>query len=157
MPTILVVVWALIILLFGYSLWIDKSEENNDLEMETTIGTPAQSELVNANPLDGMTEEQIDTARIRDSKRLADIKRLHGALNRYREDNENFPEALAQLIPDYIDAVPQNPNPGGKPYTYTGIGSSPFMYYDLSYILEAGVEGINPGLHVASPGGIATP
>ena len=156
-PIILVVVWALIIVLFGYSMWVSKTNNNsNALLEETTIG-PSEETNTNTSLIANMTEEQRNQALIRDSLRLADMKKFRSILESYKEDNDHYPEVLDNLVPDYLDEIPNNPSPGGQEYVYTGIGSKPYSYYDLSYVLEVGAEGISPGMHIASPGGIATP
>ena len=85
------------------------------------------------------------------------MKMLRATLESYRDDNEHYPELIEDLVPDYLESLPQNPGPGGQPYVYTGIGSKPYSYYDMSYTLEVGAEGIEPGMHIVSPGGLATP
>lgn len=157
-PVILGVVWILIILLFGYSIWVEKDNEtDNTIYDETTFisGSDANTETI--QPAEQLTEEETNQARIRDSKRFSDIMRFRSALESYRVDNGNYPESLENLIPDYTDYLPQNPTPYGSTYVYTGIGTRPYSYYDLSYTLEVGVEGIDPGLHIATPSGPATP
>ena len=153
-PIILVVVWGAIIALFSYSLLANKDTDAVPVTnlVETTIdATP----VINAAPK--MTDAQIQQSRIRDTIRLNDMRSLRSALQEYNNDNGNYPEELDNLIPDYMETLPQNPVPGGQTYVYTGIGSKPYSYYDMTYELEVGAEGINPGLHVTSPGGIATP
>ncbi|MFA5134165.1 MAG: hypothetical protein WC505_00035 [Patescibacteria group bacterium] len=157
-PVMLIVVWAFIIGLFAYSLWLDQDDENaNELLPETTLSSNADAEPVNDNPAVNMTDEERLQAESRDNKRLTDMKMLRIMLESYRDDNGNYPETLDALVPDYLEVIPSNPGPGGQPYTYTGIGSKPYAYYDMSYWLEVGLEGIAPGMHVMSPGGLATP
>ncbi len=156
MPVILVVVWVFIIVLFGYSLWQDKSDESSDDTFfeETTI-VPAIN--TNTRLADNMTDEQKNQARIRDSMRLSHMRMLQSTFQSYYDDNEYYPEYIENLVPDYLESLPQNPGPGGQAYVYTGIGSKPFSYYDMSYVLEVGADGIGPGMHIMSPSGIATP
>ncbi len=45
------------------------------------------------------------------------VTRLVVALNRYEMRNGKLPEALEQLVPEYIDSVPRDPY-DGKPFRY---------------------------------------
>lgn len=156
MPVILVVVWVLIIMLFGYGIWQDKSDESsNDISFEETTIAPAAN--TNTTPADNMTDEQKNQARIRDSMRLSHMRMLQSILQSYYDDNEYYPEYIKNLVPDYLESLPQNPGPGGRAYVYTGIGSKPYSFYDMSYVLEVGADGIGSGMHIMSPSGIATP
>ncbi|MFA6097928.1 MAG: hypothetical protein WCV50_03970 [Patescibacteria group bacterium] len=160
LPVILVVVWVAIIGLFAYSVWSGKQDKNENNYDEIALTSPenTNSEEISAPAVNvNMTEDEKTQARIRDSKRLSDMKRLRSILDEYRSKNGYYPEELENIVPDYIDALPQNPGPGGQPYVYNGIGSKPYTYYALSYELEVGDEGIDPGLHIAAPGSIAEP
>jgi len=154
-PIILVVVWVLIIVLFGYSLWQDKSDESSDDIMAGESTAVSDTANTNTASVEEMTEEQRDQALLRDTKRLSDMKLFRVTLETYRSDNGNYPETLDDLIPDYAEFLPRDPL--GQPYVYTGIGSKPYTYYDMSYNLEVGAEGIEAGMHIASPNGLATP
>jgi len=154
-PAILIVVWTVIIILFGYSMWVDKTSENANKEFEDTIVSPTEKETTIASPPVNMTDEQRGQAQIRDTLRINDMKKLRSAIGLYFEDNENYPETFNVLVPNYLDEIPDNPFPGGQTYVYTGIGSKPFAYYEISYSLEVGTEGIGPGVHVASPDSVA--
>jgi len=148
-PSILIFVWVLIIILFGYSLWIDKDDTNtNTTATKTTIESPDADEVAEAIE---MTEQQREQARVRDGIRIEHIKSFRSALESYNADHGKYPEAVVDLIPDYLESIPENPSPGGLAYNYTGIGSSPFRYYEIAYKLEVGIENISSGLHVASP------
>jgi len=149
MPTILIFVWILIIALFGYSLLIDKDDTDANTTLTgTTIESPDAEEV--AETIE-MTEQQKEQAQVRDGIRIEHVKLFRTALATYHGDNEKYPETVAELVPDYLESIPENPSPGGLTYNYTGIGSSPFRYYEFAYKLEVGVENISAGLHVASP------
>ncbi len=148
-PSILVFVWVLIIILFGYSLWIDKDDTNtNTTATKTTIEPPDADEVAAAAE---MTEQQKEQALVRDGIRIEHVKSFRTALATYYGENEKYPETVADLVPDYLESIPENPSPGGLTYNYTGIGSSPFRYYEFAYKLEVGTQNISAGLHVASP------
>lgn len=147
-PAILVFVWILIAVLFGYSLWVEKDSNTNTAPTETTIESPDAEEVAEAIE---MTEQQRKQALVRDGIRIEHVKSFRTALATYHGDNEKYPETVADLVPDYLESIPENPSPGGLTYNYTGIGSSPFRYYEFAYKLEVGVENISAGLHVASP------
>jgi hypothetical protein len=95
-------------------------------------------------------------AKTRDLKRISDIRQIQSALTVYFQEKAEYPGTLSELVPDYLGGIPANPTPGGANYTYTPIGTSPYKFYDLSYTLEVGVEDIEAGQRVATPGGIAT-
>lgn len=101
--------------------------------------------------------EESASAQKRDEQRLEDIKRIRAALEKYKNENGNYPDDYPQLTPRYLSAWPTNPTPGGAEYVYTPIGSLPASYYDLSYVLESGAEGVEAGDHIAGPDGIAVP
>jgi len=154
-PAILAVVWVLIIALFGYSVWVDKTNGNtNEALGETTI-SPVEKETTITSPPVNMTDEQRSQAQIRDNIRLTGIKKLRSALTSYFENNDFYPSTLDDLMSDYLDEIPHNPFPGGQEFVYTGIGVEPYSYYEISYALEVGTEGINSGIHVASPDAVA--
>ena len=152
---ILVIVGIAVILLFGYAWWQSQSDGDNDAvdNINDSIGDAINNNSTPAGA--NITNEQREQARILDSKRLADIRIIQSALEEYKKGEKNYPEAIDSLKPDYLEIVPNDPT--GAPYVYTGIGSSPYTYYDLSYYLEVGAEGVEAGSHTASPGGIATP
>lgn len=63
----------------------------------------------------GSTPEDIDNekpiAQRRDEKRYTDAATINWALYNYYNDHKKLPDYLAQLIPDYLDAIPQAPLP----------------------------------------------
>ncbi|HCJ52124.1 MAG: hypothetical protein A2898_03525 [Candidatus Kerfeldbacteria bacterium RIFCSPLOWO2_01_FULL_48_11] len=122
---------------------------------EGTVNTNTIIDLsqVNAN----LTGDELVQAQTRDEKRVNDIRSIQAALEKYKNDKGAYPEALTGVVPDYLDGLPGNPSPGGITYTYTPIGSAPYTYYDLSYVLEVGVDDITIGDHSATPDGVATP
>ncbi len=125
----------------------------DDSNINTAENVPVDP-LVNAN-LSQAERQQIE---VRDSKRLSDMRKLQAALEKYKADNSGaYPTQLIDLVPKYISGLPGNPAPGGITYTYTPIGTSPYTFYDLSYVLELGAEGVGPGQHSATPEGVAAP
>lgn len=157
-PLILVVVWALIIVLFGFALYQDDSDTDAAyVPVEPQIESPTDEQEEELARVSEMTEEQKEQARGRDLIRLEHMRQLMSALADYNEDNGNYPDDFDNLVPDYISSVPVNPDPGGMVYNYTGIGTKPYSYYEMAYRLEVGTDGIGPGMHIASPDGIAYP
>ena len=55
--------------------------------------------------------------RARDDTRKNDIKNVQQQLETYFHDENAYPDALADLVPDYLAAVPSDPQ--GNAYTYT--------------------------------------
>lgn len=129
--------------------------ENENLNENTNQVTNENANLgvEEAEP----TVESQSEAEARDTQRLAHVRIIQAAIGLYKTDNGHYPDSFSDLMPDYLLAWPANPTPGGADYVYTPIGSLPAQYYDLSYELEVGTEGIIEGMHVANPDGIAVP
>lgn len=121
--------------------------------VDTNTNEVVDLEQVNVN----LTSEERTAAKGRDTQRLADIKKIQDALESYKKDKNSYPETLEELVSAYISTLPENPSPGGEPYTYTPIGTQPYNYYDISYTLEVGVDDVTLGAHTANPEGVAKP
>ncbi len=78
-------------------------------------------------------DSAIETGDVGDDQRSA--IRLHIALNNYRMKNEKYPDTLDQLVPDYFESVPVDPNTA-EPYVYSIDGES--------FILGAAASGTAP-------------
>jgi hypothetical protein len=159
MPVMMVIVGIAIIGLFGYSVW---AEKNKDAKASNENAGSVNIEVTNERgissvPPQQMSETEREQGRLRDAQRLSDIKKIRTALDAYKADEDAYPESLSALIPKYISFIPVNPAPGGIEYSYTPIGSAPFTFYDMSYSLEVGAEGLEYGDHTASPDSIANP
>ena len=160
--TALVIIIVAIIIGLGigsYFIFFQK-KTNNTNSIATVNSNATNNSFVpdNYNPaIANMAPEQKVQAESRDSKRLSDIRSLQTALDAYNKKNDGYPEKLTDLLSGYINAIPGNPNPGGIIYTYTPIGTSPYAFYDLGYVLEVGAEGLEQGFHTASPNGLAVP
>ncbi|MFA5107713.1 MAG: hypothetical protein WC497_05310 [Patescibacteria group bacterium] len=111
---------------------------------------------VNREPSISKDSPLYPVALARDTKRVADMRVLMDALTAYFNENGNYPESLTALLPDRIDFIPENPNPGGEPYVYTPIGTAPYNFYSLVYTLEVGTDDIAPGPHEATPQGLVS-
>jgi prepilin-type N-terminal cleavage/methylation domain-containing protein len=111
---------------------------------------------------------QSSRARARDSKRLADVKQLQGALSLYNHDADTYP-ATADMTPGatlsyggtvYMATIPEPPLPddgcsGSTEYTYTLIpGSGDQTSYTIEYCLGSETSGVPAGLNTATPAGI---
>jgi len=148
------------LVLFGLALWTSQDKKAANELGESSLANANDENIGQTNinaVIAQMTEEQKEQARIKDSKRLADIRSLRDALDKYKKDFGSYPKDLSLLKPRYIEELPVNPTPGGQNYVYTPIGTEPYSIYDLSYSLEIGVEGVGPGEHIASSDGLATP
>ena len=57
----------------------------------------------------------------RDSRRKTDLEQIRQALETYRSENFAYPatSSLADLVPDYIAALPTDPKEGTAGYVYT--------------------------------------
>ncbi|GEM_PF-1644444 len=157
---VLIGVCIFALVLFGLALWTnqDKKAANEFGESSLTNVNDENIGQSNTNAIIAqMSDEQKEQARIRDSKRLADIRSLRDALEKYKKDVGSYPQNLFLLKPRYLEEIPVNPAPGGQDYVYTPIGTEPYSIYDMSYSLEIGAEGVGPGEHIASSDGLATP
>lgn len=76
-------------------------------------------------------------ARGRDTDRKNDLKNIQQQLESYFNDSDGgvYPATLAELVPDYMDAIPEPPRAAtGEVYTYTPDGT--LSSYTLSAVLE---------------------
>lgn len=129
---------------------------NDDISLPANANENANLN-VNAQPTISKDNPLYPAALARDTKRLADMRSLTEALAIYFNENGNYPETLTGLLPDKIEFIPENPNPGGEPYVYTPIGTSPYNFYSIVYTLEVGLEAENipPGPYEATPQGLS--
>ena len=79
----------------------------------------------------------------RDARRVADIKQLQLALELYFDTNRRYPDALTQLAPTYIPALPADPLGGAYPYDNfldntraACVEPSSCVFYHLGALLE---------------------
>lgn len=80
----------------------------------------------------------------RDARRVADIKQIQLALELYFDANREYPDALTQLVPTYIPALPADPLGGAYPYdnfadsarTACAEASGSCISYHLGALLE---------------------
>lgn len=103
----------------------------------------------------GVVSYRSANIRARDGRRQADLEQVRVALELYRSDNPGYPSPAsgydglgADLVPDYINAMPVDPKDG---WEYRWIGNDCFDYgglgvwYCTTYELCAELEGSNPG------------
>ncbi|MFC1687758.1 hypothetical protein ACFL0L_04205 [Patescibacteria group bacterium] len=156
---------ALIIVVGFVAYYIGKSGSEEDASNSTTDSKSANEDAtINTNTIVDLSQvnsnlsgDELKQAESRDKKRVSDIRSIQSALEEYKSDNDQYPEKITALTTEYLDVIPGNPVPGGITYTYTPIGTAPYLFYDLSYVLEVGIEDITIGDHTATPDGIATP
>jgi hypothetical protein len=157
---VLIGVCVIALILFGLALWTNQDKKATEQLGESSLANANDENIGQTNinaVIAQMTDEQKELARIRDSNRLADIRSLRDALDKYKKDVGSYPQDLPLLKPRYLEEIPVNPVPGGQDYVYTPIGTEPYSIYDMSYSLEIGAEGVGPGEHIASSDGLATP
>jgi type II secretion system protein G len=104
-------------------------------------------------------------ARVRDAKRVADVKQIKTALEMYYSDNNDYPASLGTSITStngtYLQSVPVAPTPAdgnctttSNTYSYTYRAGTPASY-TLNYCLGGAVNGIPGGsLQTATPAGM---
>ncbi len=59
----------------------------------------------------------------RDAKRISDLNSIKLALSLYYNDNNKYPKTLATMVPNYLPAVPRDPD-GTKTYRYACLMTS---------------------------------
>lgn len=79
----------------------------------------------------------------RDADRKNDLKTVQQQLEAYYSDNNAYPGATADLVPDYMDAVPEDPQGGDYPYTAAPSGCTTAADDCVSYELTADLENEN--------------
>ena len=79
------------------------------LVVVTIIGVLAGAVAINSN-----------TARqqARDNRRESDLENIAGALELYRTQQREYPASLNQLVPDFIDPLPEDPLRSDRTYQY---------------------------------------
>lgn len=78
--------------------------------------------------------------RARDDARKNDLRNIQQQLETFYNDQNVYPDALADLVPDYMDAVPTDPQ--GPAYTYAPAPAS-CTTDCASYSLTADLENDN--------------
>ncbi|MFH1046793.1 MAG: hypothetical protein V1738_00680 [Patescibacteria group bacterium] len=84
----------------------------------------------------------------RDWQRYQDITALRLALNSYFSDTGRYPESLNELVPKYIESVPNDPVTGNR-YHYARQEGT----FSLGFSLEEGVAQLTAGGHNLTPSG----
>jgi general secretion pathway protein G len=70
----------------------------------------------------------------RDAKRKTDLEQIRQALETYRAENGIYPATAsltAELVPDYINSIPEDPKEDGLVYTYAYTRGTTTTQYDL--------------------------
>ncbi|MBU1036921.1 hypothetical protein KKF32_02710 [Patescibacteria group bacterium] len=102
------------------------------------------------------TNQALETAALRDQRRLQDITELRSALELYFNANEFYPNSLSNLTSGYLSIIPENPLPGGEQYTY--LTSTDKLNYQLTFVLEEGTSfgnlRLTAGKYETTPQGI---
>ena len=78
--------------------------------------------------------------RARDDDRKNDLKNVQSALETYYSDSQAYPATSAALTPDYMDAVPEDPQGGAYEYTPAPAGCTTACE---SYTITADLENDN--------------
>ncbi|MBI4101044.1 prepilin-type N-terminal cleavage/methylation domain-containing protein [Candidatus Microgenomates bacterium] len=81
--------------------------------------------------------------RARDDDRKNDLKNLQSALETYYNDNNSYVDSTDDLVAQYIDAVPTDPNGGAYTYTPAPGGCTTAGDNCTSYTLSADLENDN--------------
>jgi len=86
--------------------------------------------------VDEEEEEVVSTPEDRDQQRLDDIASIRSALALYYQEMKAYPDIVDDLLDNYLDTIPINPNPGGNSYIYVPQDSN--QSYKLTFTLEEG-------------------
>ncbi len=96
----------------------------------------------------------------RDAKRLADVRQLASAFELFFNDNNDYPQSMASLIPTYITVMPTYPSPydGCAITSYTAqytVPSTPASTYQLLFCVSAATGCLTTaGTHTLSQSGM---
>ncbi|MFW0862141.1 MAG: hypothetical protein ACKKL6_00990 [Candidatus Komeilibacteria bacterium] len=86
--------------------------------------------------VDEEEEEVVSTPTDRDRQRLDDVASIRSALALYYQEMKAYPDIIDDLLENYLDTIPINPNPGGNSYIYVPQDSN--QSYKLTFTLEEG-------------------
>lgn len=75
----------------------------------------------------------------RDTRRIADVRQIAVALESYYDDNAAYPSSLSSISPDYMTAVPTDPQDGSD-YLYNSASCSDA---NQEYVLGGTLENSN--------------
>jgi len=131
----------------------------DDESVRSVVDAYAQRFVPNPGlPWPLVDRSQPQTPDERDKKRVSDIKKIQIALEFYKVDQGVYPAVLDiasnPSFAVYLPQIPENPVPGGSPYTYTQ--KSGGQSYELRFTLEIGAGGFSAGEHIARPQGIVS-
>lgn len=94
----------------------------------------------------GVSVESKEEREIRDQLRIADIKTLQEALDKYFTAHQRYPKNLSDLAAaGFLQDLPKDPKTE-EPYLYNPLGE-PSLYYSISFILEVGAGGLEAGFN----------
>lgn len=60
----------------------------------------------------------------RDARRISDIANIKTALEMYYDGNQEYPEALSSLAPQYIPSEPKDPSDNTTSYSYANLDNA---------------------------------
>ena len=100
------------------------------------------------DPIQEPEKFSLETVVGRDQARFRDINLIRIALAGYYDLNENYPEIINALMPDFIKTIPEDPS-GVNPYSYDLTAGG----YTLTFTLEGDIMDLTSGQHELSPEG----
>lgn len=126
-----------VLLFFSIYMFISQQQTNGEVKqlreeiatLKDESGTaPSDGATAepSASPAPSAEAEDLATPAGRDAKRKRDVALLRKALAQYGEDNKTYPTTLAQLIPQYLESVPTDPQADKTPYRYRKTGGSAY-------------------------------
>jgi len=123
----------------------------------TPPATPTPKPTTTPAPTDS-DKTKLSLPLSRDNKRLQDVRNLSASLELYNNDNNAYPKQLSNIVPLYMDKIPQAPTPSdGKcnaqqnSYNYSSISDTE---YNLTFCLGSPTEGYPVGVMKLTKKGI---
>ena len=116
---------------------------SNKPQSEATIRPEDQTD-----PIQEPEKFSLETVVGWDQARFRDINLIRIALAGYYDLNENYPENIGALVPDFIKTIPEDPS-GVNPYSYDLTAGG----YTMTFTLEGEMMDLTSGQHELSPNG----
>lgn len=137
---VLAAVITTIIIFYSISYRNQQNAQLPNINNQDLANQPRLDENQNVNNANININQNLNqglaTAVTRDQQRIDDITSIRTALEQYFSENNQYPDNLGQLLNNYLTAMPQNPTPGGREYTYSVQDQK--TNYQILFSLEEG-------------------
>lgn len=132
-----VLIIIVVLAVAGFAFYVLNKNKDNNPEDLLDLPQNIDPQNPNQNQTPTTTENNLDTPKLRDQKRIKDITDIISGLSLYYNDNKKYPPVLDRLD-QYLKSIPTNPEPGGEPYYYQPQDKS--QDYIITFSLESGAE-----------------